>query len=413
MKWIFFAIFCLFAAPVSAQNDAKKTVALMNECLSLFSAAEEGQLILFELTGTLDFKQKSTSTRSSLAEIKLINVEKSAIGYHVNYTCLEGNNCINFIKSDMSTSPLNAGIFFLSDLKAANTLASGLFELCKKYQGAASFCSLQLGKDANGQEPVMKMNQDAPTQPVVATKPVPSNPGSAKKTEKKLNQDEDDMEDVAAKPADEKKPAPKPKSRSAKKEEETDDEAEEEKSPKPKKTNSRKQNREDEGEKEAPEPPTERPEGTNADSRKTGTDACNRWMMVAESGKQKDFKDIEGKEVNANTKINESKLKIKGARKNYISNYKETRAFIAEIKTHADFGLLSEEFDQLQSELDECLGPQWDTHDRSADEEYSDYKGEIRDVEYRHESDSSLPGIRLIILEDGEKYTFFIRICKR
>jgi hypothetical protein len=63
--------------------------------------------------------------------------------------------------------------------------------------------------------------------------------------------------------------------------------------------------------------------------------------------------------------------------------------------------------------LDECLGPQWDTHDRSADEEYSDYKGEIRDVEYRHESDSSLPGIRLIILEDGEKYTFFIRICKR
>jgi hypothetical protein len=237
----------LFAAPVSAQNDAKKTVALMNECLSLFSAAEEGQLILFELTGTLDFKQKSTSTRSSLAEIKLINVEKSAIGYHVNYTCLEGNNCINFIKSDMSTSPLNTGIFFLSDLKAANTLASGLFELCKKYQGAASFCSLQLGKDANGQEPVMKMNQDAPTQPVVATKPVPSNPGSAKKTEKKLNQDEDDMEDVAAKPADEKKPAPKPKSRSAKKEEETDDEAEEEKSPKPKKTNSRKQNREDEG----------------------------------------------------------------------------------------------------------------------------------------------------------------------
>jgi outer membrane biosynthesis protein TonB len=365
------------------------------------------------LTGTLDFKQKSTSTRSSLAEIKLINVEKSAIGYHVNYTCLEGNNCINFIKSDMSTSPLNTGIFFLSDLKAANTLASGLFELCKKYQGAASFCSLQLGKDANGQEPVMKMNQDAPTQPVVATKPVPSNPGSAKKTEKKLNQDEDDMEDVAAKPADEKKPAPKPKSRSAKKEEETDDEAEEEKSPKPKKSNSRKQNREDEGEKEAPEPPTERPEGTNADSRKTGTDACNRWMMVAESGKQKDFKDIEGKEVNANTKINESKLKIKGARKNYISNYKETRAFIAEIKTHADFGLLSEEFDQLQSELDECLGPQWDTHDRSADEEYSDYKGEIRDVEYRHESDSSLPGIRLIILEDGEKYTFFIRICKR
>lgn len=413
MKWIFFVISCLFAAPMSAQNDAKRTVALMNECLSLFSAAEEGQLILFELTGTLDFKQKSTSTRSSLAEIKLINVEKSTIGYHVNYTCLEGNNCINFIKSDMNTTPLNTGIFFLSDLKAANTLASGLFELCKKYQGSTLLCSLQLGKDANGQEPVMKMNQDAPIQPVVVTKPTLSNPGSAIKAEKKPDQDEDDTEDAAAKQTEEKRPAPKAKSKSAKKEEESDDEAEEEKSSKPKTAIARKQNRNDEVEKEEPEPPTERSEPSRADNRKIGTDACNRWMMVAESGKQKDFKDLEGKEVNASTKINESKLKIKGARKNYISNYKATRAFIAEIKTHADFGLLSEEFDQLQSELDECLGPQWDIHDRSADEEYNDYQGEIRDVEYRHESDSSLPGIRLIILADGEKYTFFIRICKR
>lgn len=43
-------------------------------------------------------------------------------------------------------------------------------------------------------------------------------------------------------------------------------------------------------------------------------------------GKEQNFKDIEGTETNSERKINDSKLKIKGAKRNYLSWYKSKRA---------------------------------------------------------------------------------------
>lgn len=52
---------------------------------------------------------------------------------------------------------------------------------------------------------------------------------------------------------------------------------------------------------------------------KGGSDFCNQLLSILQSGKENKFKNIEGKLTNAETKINDSKVKLKGARKNYLS----------------------------------------------------------------------------------------------
>lgn len=405
---LFLSVFCSFIAQAQTSKN-NETVALMNEVLSLYAVDEISHCTLYELTGILEQKQHNTAMRMSLQEIEEINVTPSAIGFIVNCRCAAQMTCFNLVKSDMSSNPVAEHVFLVRDLTAANTLGFCLSKLSQYYQKDSIKVRFTAAKDASGRSPVI-MNQTAETK---------SPPAPAKREAKPI-EEETDTEDPVNKQQTTSKT--KQKRREATQEErktsrndnsdeqETEDENEKPangRKRKPVENNEEPLDQEDEKMKNTPTKPQ------RGDGQTVKTDAnCSRWQEIIQSGQRSGFKDIEGKELNAETQINESKIKLRNTKRNYLSIYTNQRAFIAEIKSHPDFGLLSEMFDALQEELDECLGGRWDTHDRSTDEEYSNYKGEIRDVEYRHESDLTLPVVRLIILEDGGKYTFFVRICK-
>ena len=78
----------------------------------------------------------------------------------------------------------------------------------------------------------------------------------------------------------------------------------------------------------------------------------------------------------------DSKFKLKGARKNYLNWYKNERAYIAELKSSEDYEGLMIDFDNIQTEIEECLGHNWDNNDMSTGKEYDNFNGDIRDVEY-------------------------------
>jgi len=139
-------------------------------------------------------------------------------------------------------------------------------------------------------------------------------------------------------------------------------------------------------------------------------DICEQIMQVIQSGKTKRFADLEGKVLNEQNKTNESRLKLKGAKRNYLSNYKNKRAFIAEYKVLTDNELIMIEFDKLQTQLEDCLDGNWDNEDRSGDDEYSELQGDVRDVEYKNTNDPTAPSLRIIMLSDGKKYVLFVRI---
>lgn len=150
--------------------------------------------------------------------------------------------------------------------------------------------------------------------------------------------------------------------------------------------------------------------GDGPEKNKATKDFCVQLLNILQSGKDSQFKSIEGKLTQAETKINDSKVKLKGARKNYLSWFKKERAFIAELKSGNDYESMLKEFESLQTQLDECLGSNWDMEDRSASEEYAKLKTEVKDVEFRHDSDEKMPAVRVIFIEDQDKFTLFMRI---
>ena len=117
------------------------------------------------------------------------------------------------------------------------------------------------------------------------------------------------------------------------------------------------------------------------------------------------------KTTNPTTKINESKLKLKGAKRSYLSWYKKERAFLAEYKTLIDHELILIEFEKLQTELEDCLEGGWEDIDHSSDEMYANVSEEVKDVEYKFTSDPTRPSLRIMINTDQSKrYTLFVRI---
>lgn len=394
---------------IAQSTKNNETVALMNEVLSLYAADEISTCTLFELTGILEQKQRNTSMRMTLSEIEEIKVSPSAIGYNVNCRCGTQQACFNLVKSDMSSNPVAEHVFLLRDLAAANTLGFCLSKLVKHYQKDSVKVQFTAAKDASGRAPIIMNQTTESTSTSAQSKQAPKS--SEEETEHELHEDD-------PKPASKTKKQPTPATHEERNTsrklttEELDEEADEKATAKSKRKKSEEES-DDQNESKEEKQSASSQKASVRDGQASKMDAgCVRWLEIIQSGLRSGFKDIEGKELNADTRINESKIKLRNTKRNYLSMYREQRAFIAEFKSHTDFGLLSELFDAMQEELDTCLGGQWDTHDRSGDEEYSEYKGEIRDVEYRHESDPSLPGVRLIILEDGGKYTFFVRICK-
>jgi hypothetical protein len=401
MKKILFVLLALFFTKTAYnQDDTKLMLTRMNQCISGFSADASSPLNYFPVSGMLEQKQQNLSQRITLSDVTKVIVEISKVGYSVTYTCNDEGNCVSLIKSDMSTSTMASTSFFFNNPAAANTFATMSNSLISKSRKVDKPIDLILFKTQDGQTPLLpettytttekkqtqankKAEEDQDEEYVPITKPA-----SNKKTTKR-----DEEEDVEDKPIKEPKSTTKKKQQKEDKEDnDTESEPVKEKKSKPKKT----------------EPELNEPE--NDTDKKLANDFCGQLMAVVKSGTLTKFKDIEGKETNAEKKVNESKLKLKGAKKNYLSWFNQERAFISELKSVLDNDLAIEEFEKLQAQLDECLADGWDFNDRSQDENYDNAKFDVKDVEYINTKDTNSPSVRIAIAPDGDRFTLFVRV---
>ncbi|MBK7690549.1 MAG: hypothetical protein IPJ31_05345 [Bacteroidetes bacterium] len=428
----------LLVSKAGAQIDLKSTTAMLQECLQLNAGSTPTLFSLFEQSGMMEYKQTNLIQRIKLSDLHSITVNANISGYSVDMNCFEENLCINFIKNDTSNSSLKGTAIQFTELILANTFADNLGNLVNHFKTTEPPLIKTLFKTADGNTPVLggKRPPKIPTPPAVkkvepkeeidkdevekeeAVQPVPEKKSNArsKRAEKKEKEEEEEEPKEVRK---------SPTRKSVKKEEkEEESDAEEKTSPREKRKAARKEAAEEEEEKNGDEDtPSERKKGTRnkliedvndpyADESKSkaGSDFCNQLLAILQSGKENKFKNIEGKLTNADTKINDSKVKLKGARKNYLSWFKKERAFIAELKSSTDYESIVKDFENIQTQLDECLGAGWDMEDKSSSEEYAKLKTEVRDVEFKKESDEAMPTIRVIFLENGGKFTMFMRV---
>jgi hypothetical protein len=431
-----FALLFLFAN-ADAQIDLKSTTAIVQECLQLNAGETPTLFSLFEQSGMMEYKQTNLIQRIRLADLHSIAVNANISGYSVDINCFEENLCINFIKGDTSNSSLKGTAVQFSDLLLANTFAENLGNLVSHYKTTEPPLTKTLFKTADGNTPLLgnkRLPKVSPPTPVKQVEP------------KEENEKEEIEKEEAEKPTPEKKPTTRSKRAEKKESEEEEEPKEVRKSPT--KKSSKKQDKEEVGEDEENTSPREKrkaarkeaaaeEEEKDSDEKepierkkvtrnkliedvndgpadeaksKTGSDFCNQLLSILQSGKENKFKNIEGKLTNADTKINESKVKLKGARKNYLSWFKKERAFIAELKSSTDNEQILKDFENIQTQLDGCLGAEWDMEDKSGSEEYAKQKTEVRDVEFKKENDETMPTIRVIFLEDGGKFTMFMRV---
>lgn len=359
-------LICLIVLPQIGFSQYQFHVNEMNKAINFYSADQAKPMNFFQPTGTLEQPiNEFTLLKIRLALLDEISVAPSALGFNVNINCAENEECFSLLKHDSVSTPIPSNTFFFTNVKAANSFASNLAELAIKFNA----------KIRNGKALLI---EDGSKTPDVKEKP----------------------KQVSVESSDEDEPEKK----------ELDKTSEPKKIPPAKKKVPEKEVDEDEVEKEIPV------KKSKAISEEATQDAppqdliCKHLFSIIKSGKEQNFKDIEGAETNSERKINESKLKMKGAKRNYLSWYKNNRAFLAEFKTSTEFELIAEEFGLLQTQLEDCLDGNWEDTDHSNDELYANSKEEVKDVEYINQVDKSLPHLRILIHTENGKHTLFIRI---
>lgn len=391
MKQLVLFLFLASIYPIlHAQHSPNELVQDLNKTISLYSADNASLFAFLEQTGTLEQKiNESTFQRIKLADINHVKVEANAEGGQVTISCAESSKCINLIKKDMSSSFNPANTFFFSDSKAANTFGKSMFELIGKYADDKNLVTADLLKEI---EPSSAPITQAP--PVIKQQ-------VSQKSNLQISEDEpDDNEKVSKSNA-------KTRKQQIIEEEETEAPAEKVSTTRSKKRVENNDSEEDQN--------SAARNNDNPMSRQNVVEIidpiCKQLMNVIKAGKNSSFKEIEGAETNSTAKINDSKLKLKGAKRSYLSWYKKQRAFIAEFKTLTDNELMIEEFQKLQTQLEDCLEAGWEDIDHSGDEMYSKATEEVKDVEYKNVNDPSMPSFRILIgKSEQNKYTLFVRI---
>ncbi len=395
MKSFIIGWLCLFTLSASAQKSASTLVQEINATIQQYSADIKTPFHLFETIGTMEQAQNTfSSLRMKPGELQSIDVKPSALGFTVTIRCGENGHCLTLLKYDTLSTPMPSTAFFFTEASAANTFAITLRDLGKALNKEALPVNLDLIKVNNANEkqapPAAKTNTHA--------------------TAQKQNDDDIDEpeEPVSKAPVTHAQHTVKTKANAKVEEEDKDDEEAE-----PVKKTSRATTK-TKAAKDEEDDVTEKDDQlnikvTSADNLPTEP-TCRQLLSVIQSGKQSGFKDIEGKETNAEKKINESKLKLRGAKRNYLSWYRNKRAFLAEYKTSNDNALIIEEFDKLQTELEDCLEGSWEDTDHSSDDMYANSKEEVKDVEYASTADPLAPHLRILIHSEGDRHTLFIRI---
>lgn len=448
-KCMLIPVIVLIHSLVYAQTDLKSTMALLQECLNLNNNNKQENIKLYEQTGVIEYFQGNIQQRIKLSDLEKVHVNANNAGFSVDIKCGQDISCINFVKNDTSNTSFAGTAVQFSDMTLANTFAENLSTLIVHYKANEAPLEKKLYKNAEGKTPLLGTKKIADNKAPAKQNPVKNNPetddeeeaGGNAATDKKTaaarptraerdEAREEKKEEMLRKKeeAQEEKEATKKQSRkSTKKEAETDEETDnetEKATPRAKRKASRDK---EENEEEISDGKATTSGKTNKTNRnrliedvsddaasdaksKAGNDFCNQLMAILQSGKENKFKAIEGKVTNAETKINESKIKLKGARKNYLSWYKKERAFISELKSGNDYETVFKEFESIQTTLDECLGGGWDMEDKSGSDEYAKLKTEVKDVEFKKENDETMPTIRVIFLEDNDKFTMFMRV---
>lgn len=393
---------------VFAQVDAKKELLGMNKLLASFSTEQTAPLNLLQQTGTLEQTQDNFISRIKLADLGKLTVTAYQGGFSVNLFCIDSGKCVNLIRPNSTNANMSVASFFFKLDGAANAFAEHLGHLVKLNNPSQTEIPVLLYVDEKGKTNILRAkespastksnqteegeNVEKSTPKKEVNKPKEDVAKNTKEEDQEIDQDEDPIAAAKAKAAEKNPPT---KTNKQKKEEEVDAEQADEPI-----TKTRRQQT----------PMADAEESEDAKKTKAGKDFCDQINFVIKSGKDMKFKDLEGKVLNADNKTNESKLKIKGAKRSYLSTYQNQRAFIAEFKILTDSELAMIEFDKLQTQIEDCLEGNWDNNDRSGDEEYADIKDEVRDVEYNNENDKLSPTVRIIMLSDGKKYILFVRI---
>lgn len=387
------------------QVNVKSEMNILNNCIARYGNLDPNPLRLFEASSTIEQQTGQVTQRINLSVISYVDVTSSKLGYSVNFKCNELTPCINVMKSDMTSSTMNSYSFFFSEAGAANTFAEHFGVLVMHYKSADNKVTIKMFADANGKIEFAKGMESASTkanEKVDDVARVKKEPVRSEKTIRQIREEEMEAEN-------QEQVEPIKKVKSTKKRIEDEDEMNDEPV---QKVTKRKAKSEDESE-DAEERPKGRSKRTNTqiddDPIDNVDETCKRLLAVINAGESQ-FKSIEGAVTNPDKQINLSTLKLKNAKRNYITSYKGRRAFIAEYKYNVNFDILSEEFDFLQTELEDCLGGDWDYNDRSGNDEYENYKDELRDIEYVNTANKTMATMRILLLKNGGKYVLFVRI---
>lgn len=348
------SLFGLFAFSLKAQNTVKDALQRMNQCVVAFSSDNPRPLQLFQVSGTLEQAIEGRTQRMTMADIQSIRVSNTAAGYNVTLACQQGLSCITLVKEDMSVMNSGEAQFFFNNAASANTFASSAKQLAELLQKTPSPIDLQLVKTPDGKTPLLPAAGSA-TAAKSAPEPLAKPGGSL--TQKT---DEDD---------DEPKARPGVPQRNA--------------------------------------PVNDNDEAGNAAPEDL---FCKQIKKLIQSGGATRFKDIEGKVMTGQTGTNESTLKLKGARRSYLSQFEGRRCFIAEMKSYPDNELATEALFDLQGQLEDCLGEDWDNEDRSDDPIYDKADFDVKDVELSNSTNPSMPTVRIALAPEGNKFILFLRI---
>ena len=351
-----------------AQNNSTELVRNIN-------ASIEGSYNAFnfyEKTGTVDQTQDGIMQRFKLEDVGTVKVTKNAEGYSVDIACKEQNGCMTLIKNSTQVTQMNVASFFFGNEMNSNAFASNFTKLVAIYNKSEQKTTSTIGKKEDAiltQEPIKPEVKEPKAAPIVEPKQdgIIHVPKTNIKKEMVKEEDVDDAEKVAVeKPIVKSKPT--------------------------KKT-------------------IEKEENEDKVVTKASKDLCSQINQLLKIAQDKNFKTIEGNETNATKKINDSKFKLKGARKNYLNWYNNERAFIAELKTSSDYEDLMIDYDNIQAEIEACLGANWDSDDRSGEKEYDNFNGDVRHTEYTDMDKKMKARLHIILLSDEDnKSTLFIRI---
>jgi hypothetical protein len=349
---------------LNAQNNSAELVRNIN-------ATVEGSynpFNFYEKTGSIEQTQDGIMQRFKLAEVGNIKVTKNTEGYSVDISCKDQNGCITLIKNSTQVTQMNVASFFFGNEMNSNAFASNLTKLVANYKNSENKPNATATKKQDiitTQEPIKNEVKEVKTAPVVEQKTDGIIHVPKTNTKKEIVEEEEEIEDGEK---------PNAKSKTTKKN-------------------------------------IEKEESEEKVVSKASKDFCSQINQLLKIANDKNFKSIEGNETNATKKINDSKFKLKGAKKNYLNWYNNERTFIAEIKTSLSYEDLMIDYDNIQAEIEACLGSSWDSDDRSGEKEYDNFNGEVRDTEYTDIDKKMKARLRIILLSDEDnKSTLFIRI---